>query len=636
MRRFFARLLELVAEIRRRRVLRVAGLYAVSLFVVLQVADVTFEPLGIPTWWVAVLVVAGVAGFPVALVLAWMFDLTDEGVRQASPGPLSELLGRTPTRRATTVLGTAILSVALGWGAWQVWLDASLPARLEAAAGEQPPRLDPRRIAVLYLDDHSEDGDLGYLGAALTESLIHELSGVEGLEVASRNAVKAYRHTPVTLDSIVRALGVGSVVEGSVTGSGDRIRATVQLIDGEDLTHLDSRVVEGTLDHPLAFQDSLTVHVARALRQRLGQEIRVRTARAGTEDPEAWTAYARGRDAMDQSTQLRGDDTEAALRALERADSLFRVAQRRDDEWLAPLLQRALTVSTISALHGPLPGALDTARAAVADSLLEVALERNPESVEALEHRGWLRARLARTPGVPNPPELLERAESDLRRALAMDSELPGAWWTLSEVLVRQARFAEAVEAAERALKSDAFLEVEEQTLHSLYYSVAQLGPRDDAIRLCDEGRRRFPASPNFVACRFYVLGSFPQAEPDVDHARALLDTLVAVSPERARDTWRTYGTVWLARVAARAGMADSAQALLAAVREPGETLPALAYDEAHVQLLLGDEAEAVRLLDLYLTVDPDTAFLREDWWFEGLRSYGPFRELVGLEDGGG
>lgn len=89
---------------------------------------------------------------------------------------------------------------------------------------------------------------------------------------------------------------------------------------------------------------------------------------------------------------------------------------------------------------------------------------------------------------------------------------------------------------------------------------------------------------------------------------------------------------MWVARVLARSGAADSARATLNQVREPGRTPPSLAYDEAHIQMLLGDRVEAVRLLELYLTIDPDTAFIREDWWFEELRDYQPFRELVGLE----
>lgn len=635
MRFLLARLRQLLAELQRRQVHKVAGIYAVTLFVALQIADVTFEPLGIPIWWVAVVVVVGTAAFPLVVVLAWMFDLTEEGLRQASPGRVSELLGRNPATRSFTVIGTAAVSIGLGWGAWTVWrgtTDFPDAGGVDGPVDEEELRpFDPRRIAILYLDDHSEDGSLGYLSAALTEGLLHELGNVRGLSVSSRNAVKPYRYASVPMDSIVRALEVGSLVEGSVTRSGNRVRATIQLIDGNTLSHLDSRMIEGDLSDPFSFQDSLALHVGRSLRQRLGREVRIRDARAGTSDVEAWTAYARGREAMEAYATFREEDTDAALRALHQADSLFRRAEARDPDWLAPVLQRAVASGRIASLRGPLPGALDMGWAARADSLLEVALDRAPRSAEALEHRGWLRARLARTPGASNPAGRLAAAEADLRSALRIDEGRAGAWWVLSEVLVHQSRFVEAVDAAERALAADAFLEVEPQALHSLYYSVLQLGPRDEAVRLCNEGRRRFPRDANFVTCRFYVLGSFPQVEPDVDHARALLDSLDAASSERSRSTFRTYGQVWLARVMARAGMPDSARARLDAVRRPGQTPPSLAYDEAHVQLLLGDEAEAVRLLGRYLTVDPDTAFLREDWWFEDLRDYEPFRDLVGL-----
>jgi len=637
--RFVDRLVALYQELRRRRVYRMAGLYAVSLFVLLQVADATFDPLGIPPIWVAVLVVVGVAGFPVAVVLAWMFDLTDEGIRQEDPGPLADMLGRTRVRRATTVLCTASASIMLGVSAWHLAVPDGAPVPGGVAAEEALPDLDPRRIAVLYFDDHSEDGSLGYLAAELTEGLLNELGNVEGLQVASRNAVKPYRYDAVSLDSIVGHLRVGSLVEGSVTRAGNRVRATVQLIDGGTLSHMASQMVEGTLDDPFAFQDSLTSYVARTLRQRLGREVLVRFDRAGTDDPQAWTAFARGRDEIEGYEAFREVDKAAANAALVRADSLFREAARHDPDWLGPQVQQAVVAGRLAALHGPLPGTLDTARARVAESLLARVLEKDPDAWEALAFRGWLRARLVRTPGIPRASEILTGAEEDLRAALALNPRSAQAWWTLSEILVRRARFLEAVDAAERALKADAFLEVEEQALFSLQYSVSQLGPVDEAVRLCDEGRRRFPLNPNFVACRFVILGSYPQVEPDVDNARALLDSLVAASPAGDRETWQTYGKVWLARVLARAGEADGARALLDEVRQPGRTPPALAYDEAHIQLLMGDRGAAVDLLKLYLTVDPDTAFLREDWWFEPLRDFGPFRALVGLppsDPGGG
>jgi len=116
MRRLLLRLQKLAGELRRRRVHRVAGVYAVTLFIALQVADVTFEPLGVPIIWLAVLVVAGMAGFPVALVLAWLFDVTDDGIEQTTAGSLANLLGSSPARRAATILGTAATSTALGWG----------------------------------------------------------------------------------------------------------------------------------------------------------------------------------------------------------------------------------------------------------------------------------------------------------------------------------------------------------------------------------------------------------------------------------------------------------------------------------------------------------------------------------------
>ncbi|HEX5724083.1 MAG TPA: BTAD domain-containing putative transcriptional regulator, partial [Longimicrobiaceae bacterium] len=143
---------------------------------------------------------------------------------------------------------------------------------------EGPAPLDPHRIAVLYLDDYSAGGELEYLAGGLTESLIHELSQVEALEVISRNGVKPYRSGTVPLDSVAARLRVGSIVEGSVQRTGDSVRLTVQLVDAATLAHLESRVLVRPLDQVLALQGELAEEVAGALRRRLGREVRLRQA----------------------------------------------------------------------------------------------------------------------------------------------------------------------------------------------------------------------------------------------------------------------------------------------------------------------------------------------------------------------
>lgn len=631
MQRLIERLAAFLSEMKRRKVYRVVVLYCVGAYAVIELSDIVLPVIGAPESGLALVLAIVVAGLPIAVLLGWMYDLTQSGLLRDS-ADRSVIRARTRAGRAARVFVVLTASGLLGWASWTLANDPSAP---EAAATPEldVPGHDPRRIAVLYFDDHSEGQKLGYLAAGLTESLIHELTGVSGLEVMSRSAVKPFRERATATDSIVAALGVGSLVEGSVTQAGNTIRATVQLIDGRTGAHLDSRVVEGSADSIFAFHDALADSLGRALRRHLGREIRLRGARAGTESQTAWTLYQRGNDLL--FTGRRTEDRlgrQGRLEAVLRADSLLVQARAVDSEWVSPALARVNVATRLASLEGPRPGALDTVWAREAIHRADRILDEHPDEAGALESRAWTRLRLAGTPGVGSYQQLLDSAQTDLERAIRVDPDRAGAWWLLSEVLINKGQFAEAVEAADRALEADVFLDVEESAVHTLFYSTLQLGPVDEAIRWCDEGHERFPENANFVRCKLLILGTFPQVEPDVDRAWALLDELLAVASIRSREAFRLFGGAHVAQVLARAGLADSARAVLRAIRGP-EPPPHLASHEAKVQLLLGNEDEALRLLRLYLTVDADTAYLGRDWWFDELHDHPGFRELVGTGD---
>lgn len=629
MRSFLGGLQHLLAELKRRKVYQVAAIYCVAAFGVLQLADIVLPALGASDRAMVALLVLLVAGFPAALLLGWMYDWTEAGV-QRTPEQEAETGAPSPRVRSLAIVAAAAATLLVSLGGWKVWT-LQRPAAEFAAAADGMPRMDPRRIAVLYFDDHSPDGSLGYLAAGITESLLHEFANVPGLEVSSRNAVKPFRNQPVSLDSLVAVLGVGSLVEGSVTRAGNEVRATIQLIDGATGNHVDSRVVHGTLDQIFPFQDSLAVEVARALRSRLGQEIRLRGARERARTEEAWTLFSQARELIDLGERL-GRRSDQAAGLFRRADSLLAEAERVEPEWVIPSVSRIRVASRLAAYHGPRPGALDTTWARTTRERATLVLERHPGHPEAHAFRGWVELRLAGTPGAGDVTEHLDSAESDLREATRRDPELPEAWWALSEVLIQKSRFGEAVHAARQALDTDVFLEVEENALHSLFYATLQLGPREEAIRWCDEGRRRFPEAINFVRCRLLILGTFPQVEPDVEEANQLFARMVELAAPRNRDTWRMFGGSHLAQTLARAGMADSALAVLRAIR--GDAPPAmLSSHEAKVYLLLGDRETALRRLEQYLTFDADTAYLAQDWWFAELHDYRPFRRLVGLPE---
>ena len=237
----------LVSELRRRRVFRVAAIYGVAAWVFIEV---TSTILLLPDWLMRVVVVCAVLGFPLALVLSWAFDITPDGVQRAEEhGGVEEStlqLVHTPGVRLGLVGLVVLVTAVAGWASWGLWLrpgaDAGVGPAEDPATAEV--ELDASHVAVLYFDDHSLDGSLGHIASGLTEFLIHELSQIELLSVISRNGVKPFRDGTTAFGDMVRSLGVGSLVEGSVERLGDRLRATIQLVDGRTGLHLLSRQIE--------------------------------------------------------------------------------------------------------------------------------------------------------------------------------------------------------------------------------------------------------------------------------------------------------------------------------------------------------------------------------------------------------
>lgn len=499
------------------------------------------------------------------------------------------------------------------------------------AAAVAPEPGSPHRIAVLYFDDHTPGRALDYLAAGLTEMLIHELSQVPALEVVSRNGVKPYRDGRVPLDTLAARLGVQSVVEGSVQASGDSVWVTVQLIDAATQAHLESRIIGRPMNELLSLERGLAEEVAGFLRRRMGAEVRLRQARAETRSPEARAMVLQAQRLRSDAARIAGAthalDAGSAAGLLLRADSLLAGAQRADPRWARPLVERGWVAGERARL------AEGRRRAALQDSALAYAaraLAREPRNAEALELAGRTRFVAAAGAGdTTGQGARLDRAERELRAAVAARPSLASAWSTLSVLLRVRGRLAEADLAARRALAEDAWLEDADAVLHRLFASALMLGDYREAASLCERGRRQFPADWRFVECALTLMREDPARAPDVEGAWRLVAELDRLDPpERARSTGRAYSPLYrralVAAVLARAGAADSARALLARTRAAAErdrdAQLSLNYDEAYVRLWLGEREVARRLLDELTAARPALrSFIARDPLFRDL-----------------
>ncbi len=499
--------------------------------------------------------------------------------------------------------------------------------------------LDPRRVAVLYFEDLSPQKDLAYLADGLTEALIGALSHTQALSVLSKNAVGPYRNSTIPLDSVARALGVGTVVQGSVDQTGSRYRITVRLIDGASGADFKRGSFEQPAGDVLAIRDSLAGRVADFLRARLGEEVRLRETRAATRSVTAWSFLQRAEHAKKRADVLFERDSLAAARAaLQVADSLAAEAGRSDPQWAEPTVLRA-AIAYRQARFDLKPGAarpwIDRGLALVAE-----AITVEPGNPDALELRGTLHylqylLHLAATPA--GLAALLRTAEDDLRSAVSVAPGQANAWYVLSLVNYQKPDFVEAKIDAQRAYEADAYLSAADQILWRLYTTSYDLEQFADAERWCAEGHRRFPENPSFVACQLWLMTS-PAKPADVALAWRLLDDITKLTPTQMRAYGRVQAQIGVAAVLARAGLRDSARHVLGRSNAGPDIDPEseLLGFQAFAYLLLGDRDMTFRLLKQQVAANPaHRAGLARSvhWWWRDIRDDARFKELVGVAE---
>ena len=478
--------------------------------------------------------------------------------------------------------------------------------------------------------------DLAYLADGLTEELIAALTQVPSLSVISKNGVTPYQGAAVAPDSVARALSAGTVVQGSVEDVGTRYRVTVRLIDGASGVDFKRASFEQSAGELLAVRDSLAGRVADFLRERLGEEVKLRERRHGTENADAWALLERGeRTRKDAEALLGADSMAAATHSFRRADSLAAQAQTLDPAWPEPLVLRARLAYRQSRLDiDPLHAGPWIDRGL---GLADQALQLDPKNPPALELRGTLRYWRYLLHLVPTPAaaaETLKQAEADLRAAVTLAPTQASAWSTLSHLNDQKPDYVEAKIDAQRAYESDAYLSVADQILWRLYATSYDLEQTADAIHWCAEGGRRFPEKPQFLDCQLWLMTA-RAVEPDAAKAWQLVDAMGKLTPARQWRLERVRAEIGVAAVLARAGLADSARRVLARSQASAELDPEreLLSFEAFARTLLGDREGALRLLTEQIAANPQhrVGLARfSHWWWRELRDDSRFKALLG------
>jgi len=320
-------------EVGRRKVWRSALGYAAAVFVLLQLGEIVLPAFGAPDSALRILVVVSFLGFPVAVALAWAFDLTPKGIQKThAAGSGHDREGYSGTTLPRLAFLGITLAVVGGVGWWTVQNTVAAGSTLPTGGPSDiltPVSLDEalplvRSLAILPLEDFSENQGGEYFTAGLHEELVSQLSQIGAARVLSRTTVVQYDRTGKTMPILAEELGVEGVVEGSVFRDGDRVRITVQLIHGPTDQHLWANSYEGTLEDAIDLQRTVAQAIAKEIRAELFPE----------EDPEpAVTRVAANSGAQEEYLRGRHEQRKGTPEGLASAASHYEAAVEEDSSF---------------------------------------------------------------------------------------------------------------------------------------------------------------------------------------------------------------------------------------------------------------------------------------------------------------
>jgi TolB-like protein/Tfp pilus assembly protein PilF len=339
-------------EVKRRKVYRVAVAYIIAAAFIIQLGSAVFPAWELPNWTFRFVVVLLLIGFPIALILAWAYDVTPQGIR-ATPTPSAP--GAHRRRNLIMLIATGlVVSAAAGF-----FLLPRVSAR----------KID-KSIAVLPFENLSDDKENAYFADGIQDEVLTNLSKIGDLKVISRTSVMAYRgHAPNSRE-IGKALGVGTILEGRVRRIGNRVRVNGHLINTENDEHIWAEDYDRDLTDVFAIQTDLAQKIAGELQAKLSPVEKARIERRPTKNSEAYLAFIQAHDLFTRPDKLRGDT--------EKAEQLFEQATKLDPDFAGAFAGLAWVHDWMYHSFDPTPARKEKARAAA-----EAAIRLQPDLPEA-------------------------------------------------------------------------------------------------------------------------------------------------------------------------------------------------------------------------------------------------------------
>jgi TolB-like protein len=392
------------AELKRRNVFRVAVAYLVAAWLLLQVTDIVLDNINAPDWIIQVFMLALVVGLPVALIFAWAFEMTPEGLKREKDVDRSRSIthhtGRKLDRVIIGILALAV--VVLVVDRVRHAQQDEIPGSAETAAADSAEAAPS--IAVLPFVNMSSDPEQEYFSDGISEEILNSLAKVKELRVAGRTSSFAFKGQNQDLRQIGDTLGVEHILEGSVRKSGATVRITAQLIQVDDGFHLWSETYDRELTDIFAIQDEISSAILEQLKAHLvGLAETPAPAAADRTDSAVYDLYLLARQRI---YERKGPSIQAAAELLDRAIA-------RDPQYAPAYAQRGITELLLSEdTYGTLPRAQAWAQAKL---YLDKALQLDPEVAEAWAGLGLYHI---------NRPGENSQAIENLEKALAINPNL--------------------------------------------------------------------------------------------------------------------------------------------------------------------------------------------------------------------
>ena len=574
------------AELKRRNVYKVAIAYVVAGWALAQGIAQVFPVFDIPNWIIRLIVLLIILGLPIALVLAWTFELTPQGIKRTET---ADAMPETARQKKHTWIYVVVIAGLFSIG---LFFLGRYSAKNATPRQSEAPTVSQKSIAVLPFDNLSRDPDNAYFCEGVQDEILTRLAKVADLKVISRTSTQHFKSTPDNLPQIAKQLGVAHILEGSVQKSNDQVRVNVQLINALTDAHLWADTFDRKLTDIFAVESEIAKAIAETLQAKITGSEKNLIAKAPTANPEAYELYLKGRFFWNKRT---GGDLRKSIEYLKQAIA-------KDPNY-------ALAYAALADSYGLLRfygGASPAESIVPATAAAKKALELDDSLAEPHASLGLIAT------------EELEvhRGVSELERAVQLNPNYATAHHWLSLAFTALGQSDRSIKELKRAVELDPLSMVINADL-SIGYIYARRYDEAEA-----QARKTLEIDPGSFLAHYY-LGMALQLKGRLKEAIPEFQKAVDVNHD-------PYSTSMLIQGYARNGQTDEARKLLAQLNEMAKSAEVPEYAFALAYTSLGDKDRAIAALEhafaggnnsylFLLPGDPLLDDLRGDPRFEAL-----------------